>query len=119
LCQLEKFDDIIIATTNAFTSLDLAVYRRFHAKFELKPLFKKQKINLLKRVAKHYALFLDISWHQVNQWIDELPQLTPGDFNSVNHRLNWLAISKISDYVKQLEQEQQVKQKAKPIGFML
>ena len=118
LCQIENFDGILIATSNMLDVLDPAAYRRFHAKFELKPLKSEQKLALLKRISKQYQLNRDLSWLKLSEKLNQLPMLTPGDYNSVNGRLEWQGINTLSSYVEQLVCEQNLKQTAASIGFI-
>jgi len=110
LNQLEAFKGIVICTTNYLEALDKAVYRRFHFKLVLAPLLPKQRLKLLKKIAKQHNLVVSSTWRHITQQLNELLLLTPGDFNAVNARLTWLGIESVEDYLKELQVECNFKQ---------
>lgn len=87
LTQVERFEGIVICTTNFIDSLDEAVMRRFDAKIEFGFLTETQRRNLFVQLCST----LGISEHagesaKALDLLHSLATLTPGDFATVSRR---------------------------------
>ncbi len=82
LTQMEGFDGIFIATTNAIDDLDDAVYRRFDRALTFKPLSAAQRRTLVARVLADHGLSAALSSSE-RQILDGCEGLTVGDIAAV------------------------------------
>jgi len=86
LTQMEAFEGIFIASTNLVDTLDAASLRRFDFKVKFDYLTRPQRRAMLARVATEPAATpaRNVSAEQA---IDQLEQLTPGDFANALRQL--------------------------------
>lgn len=119
LTQLDHFKGKLIATTNSLEMLDSAVFRRFSAKVELKPLGKQQVLKAIEMFSSVLSLSADINTKEIEDQLSSLKHLTPGDFKAVNDRIPWLGISTLSKYIDELLEEVSYKSESKRIGFLV
>lgn len=103
--ELEKFQGIFIATTNYEKLLDTAILRRFSIRLEFYALRKEQAYQLFTATIKRLELTPDTFDVEVRDDIASLQSLTPGDFNAINTRLDWLGIRTASGYLQELKSE--------------
>ena len=118
MVRMERFNGILIATTNRFESLDKAILRRFRLKVRFDCLSEAHVCMILREVVR--------APHQ----LDELPpaalsrfnQLTPG---LIENALEQLALRGIRPYLHHLlpaldreQTEQFGGQPSKPMGFV-
>ncbi len=87
LIQIERFEGVVICTTNFIDSLDVAVMRRFDAKIEFGFLTESQRNRLFLQLCST----LGISDHggssiDAQEALRNLGMLTPGDFATVGRR---------------------------------
>lgn len=118
LTQLEHHPGRVFATTNFMTQLDPAVYRRFSAKIELRPLAPCQAEQLFAAVAQEHQLQQDIAQEQIQGQLGSLSNLTPGDFHAVARRAAWLSITTHSQFLSELAAEVAHKMPKQSIGFL-
>ena len=105
--QIEKFDGVLIATTNLLENIDTAFSRRFNYKIEFKKPNKAQRRRLWELMLPKHALFgEDFS-------IDELSsyQLTGGQINLiVKNTAYTVAVREeplfmLQDFIDEIEKE--------------
>lgn len=118
LQELDVHQGLVIATTNFNGNLDQAVYRRFYTKIELLPMQEEAKWDFLNLTTARLALKADMQERYIRPILISMTALTPGDFNAVNMRSEWINIETVSDYLRELKSELVFKQVAKPIGFV-
>ena len=115
LQQMENFDGIMVAATNFSTSLDPATMRRFTYKLELDYLEEDGKRMFFERMFK--AKLSDAEFSE----LDQLGNLTPGDFRTVRQELFYLGRERTNhDRIAALQSECALKKdgrRASRIGF--
>ncbi|WP_341678732.1 AAA family ATPase [Niveibacterium sp. SC-1] len=117
LCQIERFDGILLAATNLFDRLDPAVLRRFDAKIRFDWLSFERARQLLASAASELRLSMDDS---ALARLRGLTTLAPGDFALVMRQHRFRKIHSMAEFVTRLEAELAVKglSARKPIGFV-
>ena len=118
LTQMEQFDGLFICSTNLMQSLDQASLRRFALKIKFDFLKPEQRWQLFvaqtkKIPAQHGTRF--------RAALDQLTNLTPGDFATVRRQAKLLGVRLTPDeMLKRLTQESKTKGNAvsRPIGFI-
>ncbi|MDF1884475.1 AAA family ATPase, partial [Sulfurimonas sp. SAG-AH-194-C21] len=118
LVQMENFDGVFIATTNLMDNLDKASLRRFDLKLEFQALESEQAWKIFKEFAKELKLpKVDKAFKKE---IQNLKQLTPGDFAAVTRQNRFRPITDIKGFIQRLEDEIAVKheESGKVIGFL-
>ena len=116
LTQMESFSGVFIATTNLMEGLDQASFHRFDLKIKFDYLEGDQAWNLLKR----YCVLLEITEpkNTLKPSLDQLINLTPGDFAAVARRHHFQPITSAMAMVDALKAECNVKDGVKrAIGF--
>lgn len=121
LTQMEAFDGLFMACTNLVDSLDTASLRRFDFKVRLDYLRREQRRAMLQRVC---AASLHRGEEMVTALdrIDQLAQVTPGDFANVLRQLHVTGEPVVPMcVVRLLAMEVAMKPNARrrPIGFLL
>lgn len=115
LQQMENFDGIMVAATNFSTSLDPATMRRFTYKLEFDYLEEDGKCMFFERMFK--TKLSDEEFVELNQ----LENLTPGDFRTVRQELFYLGGTRTNlERIAALKAECEMKKdgKTRPkIGF--
>jgi hypothetical protein len=116
LTQMEAFEGIFFATTNLMDHLDTASLRRFDMKINFGYLKFDQRLILTQSVCD--ALKLDPTPH-LEECLQQLDQLTPGDFDNVLRQSRLRPIRAVTDLIDRLKQETRLKtlSASRPIGF--
>jgi transitional endoplasmic reticulum ATPase len=93
LTQMERFGGIFICTTNLMEKLDAASLRRFDFKVKFDYLNREQRWELFIQEAQRMGTTLPSDAEaltQLNQQVQRLTQLTPGDFAVANRQATLL-----------------------------
>lgn len=107
LVQMENFDGIFIATTNLMNNLDKASLRRFDLKLELNSLNKEQSWNMFKDFSKQLNLSNEMKLYKTQ--VENIKNLTPGDFAAVIRQNKFRAIKSNDDFINRLIEEVDIK----------
>ena len=107
LVQMENFDGIFIATTNLMNNLDKASLRRFDLKLELNSLNKEQSWNMFKDFSEQLNLPNEIEIYKTK--VENINNLTPGDFAAVVRQNKFRAIKSNYDFINRLIEEVNIK----------
>ncbi|CAA6810056.1 MAG: ATPase, AAA family [uncultured Sulfurovum sp.] len=118
LVQMEKFDGIVIATTNLIEHLDQASLRRFDLKLEFKSLLPEQ----LEKIFISYTKELNIeapTTHELHE-IRSMKKLTPGDFATISRQSKFKKVASATEFIKRLKEEQKLKKEknGNAMGFI-
>lgn len=92
LTQMEKFDGIVICTTNLRNIMDKAMQRRFHIMVEFKALKDEGVESLL---GKYFSQF-DFNEEDIRR-ISMFQSATPGDFGNLSSRLRFMNQEKVTE----------------------
>lgn len=118
LTQIERFEGLLVVSTNLMDSLDPAALRRFDLKLKFDYLTPMQRQNF----AKHQAQQLGLG--ELNEealyFIEGLALLTPGDFAAVFRRHQFAPFEEVRIWLNALQDECYFKpdfKKSKKIGF--
>ena len=117
LTQIERFEGIMVVSTNLMNVLDPAALRRFDLKLKFDYLTPQQRLDFAKQQAE--KLNLD-AWDETHsKRILELNLLTPGDFAAVARRHNFSPFDNLEEWLEALRSECSVKPEfaCKRIGF--
>jgi SpoVK/Ycf46/Vps4 family AAA+-type ATPase len=117
LTQMESFEGLLILTTNAVDSLDKASIRRFDFKVSFGAMRPSQAHDLL----LHYAVSLGMAEGGANviARLQQLNELTPGDFAAVARQHRLVPFADSGAFVEALQQECRLKHPASsPMGFV-
>ena len=120
LSQMERFEGILIGTTNLMTDLDHASIRRFNIKMKLNYLKPEGNLVFYERMLS--KLTKEPLGKGVKERVAKITQLAPGDFSIVRKRFSFFSPEKVThkSMVKALEAEARIKkvhQGRKKIGF--
>ncbi|HHE9434720.1 TPA: AAA family ATPase [Haemophilus influenzae] len=119
LTQIERFEGLMVVSTNLIEVLDPAALRRFDLKLKFDYLTLKQRLDFAKQQAEILGLPL-LSEEDLSQ-IESLNLLTPGDFAAVARRHQFSPFHKVQDWLMALQGECEVKPAfsatARRIGF--
>ena len=107
LTQIERFEGLMVVSTNLIEVLDLAALRRFDLKLKFDYLTLKQRLDFAKQQAEILGLPL-LSEEDLSQ-IESLNLLTPGDFAAVARRHQFSPFQKVQDWLNALQGECEVK----------
>ena len=107
LTQIERFEGLMVVSTNLIEVLDPAALRRFDLKLKFDYLTLKQRLDFTKQQAEILGLPL-LSEENLNQ-IESLNLLTPGDFAAVARRHPFSPFQKVQDWLMALQGECEVK----------
>ena len=115
LTQMEKFEGIVICTTNLRNIMDKAMQRRFHIMVEFKALKDEGVESLL---GKYFPEF-DFSEEDIRR-ISRFQSATPGDFGNLFSRLRFMNQEKvtetyITDELCKMQEEKELGKRS--IGF--
>lgn len=117
LTQMEEFNGLLIATTNLIDTIDRASLRRFDAKVKFDYLNPNQRYMAFDNLCSE----LEISSTEVieGRFLDDLDNLTMGDFASIRRKNRFSPIRKDSDLFSALVMESELKGEVKKrrIGF--
>ena len=111
LTQLERFEGIVVCTTNFIDHLDPAAMRRFDSKVEFLSLRVEQRQSLFRQLCQSVDIDPDHEDSQsAVQQLAALDTLTPGDFATVARQLRLFNTHPpISQIVSALAEEQRYK----------
>ena len=119
LTQIERFEGLMVVSTNLIEVLDPAALRRFDLKLKFDYLTLKQRLDFAKQQAE--ILGLPLSSEEDLSQIESLNLLTPGDFAAVARRHQFSPFHKVQDWLMALQGECEVKPAfsatARRIGF--
>ena len=107
LTQIERFEGLMVVSTNLIEVLDHAALRRFDLKLKFDYLTLKQRLDFAKQQAEILGLPL-LSEEDLSQ-IESLNLLTPGDFAAVARRHQFSPFHKVQDWLMALQGECEVK----------
>ncbi|HHF3866230.1 AAA family ATPase [Haemophilus influenzae] len=107
LTQIERFEGLMVVSTNLIEVLDPAALRRFDLKLKFDYLTLKQRLDFAKQQAEILGFPL-LSEENLNQ-IESLNLLTPGDFAAVARRHQFSPFQKVQDWLMALKGECEVK----------
>ena len=107
LTQIERFEGLMVVSTNLIEVLDPAALRRFDLKLKFDYLTLKQRLDFAKQQAEILGLPL-LSKEDLSQ-IESLNLLTPGDFAAVARRHQFSPFHKVQDWLMALQGECEVK----------
>ncbi|EIJ74375.1 AAA family ATPase [Haemophilus haemolyticus] len=107
LTQIERFEGLMVVSTNLIEVLDPAALRRFDLKLKFDYLTLKQRLDFAKQQAEILGLPL-LSKEDLSQ-IESLNLLTPGDFVAVARRHQFSPFQKVQDWLSALQGECEVK----------
>ena len=107
LTQIERFEGLMVVSTNLIEALDPAALRRFDLKLKFDYLTLKQRLDFAKQQAEILAL-PSLSEEDLSQ-IESLNLLTPGDFAAVARRHQFSPFQKVQDWLSALQGECEVK----------
>ena len=115
LTQMEKFEGIVICTTNLRNIMDKAMQRRFHIMVEFKALKDEGVESLLGKYFPHF----DFSEADIRR-ISRFQSATPGDFGNLSSRLRFMNQEKvtktyITDELCKMQEEKEFGKRS--IGF--
>ena len=92
LTQMEKFEGIVICTTNLRNIMDKAMQRRFHIMVEFKALKDEGVESLLGKYFSHF----DFNEEDIRR-ISSFQSATPGDFGNLSSRLRFMNQEKVTE----------------------
>lgn len=92
LTQMEKFEGIVICTTNLRNIMDKAMQRRFHIMVEFKALKDEGVQSLLGKYFPHF----DFNEEDIRR-ILRYQSATPGDFGNLSSRLRFMNHEKVTE----------------------
>lgn len=107
LTQIERFEGLMVVSTNLIEVLDPAALRRFDLKLKFDYLTLKQRLDFAKQQAEILGL-PSLSEEDLIQ-IESLNLLTPGDFAVVARRHQFSPFQKVQDWLSALQGECEVK----------
>ena len=107
LTQIERFEGLMVVSTNLIEVLDPAALRRFDLKLKFDYLTLKQRLDFTKQQAEILGL-PSLSEENLTQ-IESLNLLTPGDFAAVARRHQFSPFQKVQDWLMALQGECEVK----------
>ena len=115
LTQMEKFEGIVICTTNLRNIMDKAMQRRFHIMVE----FKALKDEGVERLLGKYFPQFDFNEEDIRR-ISRFQSATPGDFGNLSSRLRFMNQEKvtetyITDELCKMQEEKELGKRS--IGF--
>lgn len=115
LTQMEKFEGIVICTTNFRNIMDKAMQRRFHIMVEFKALKDEGVESLLGKYFPHF----DFNEEDIRM-ISRFQSATPGDFGNLSSRLRFMNQEKvnekyITDELCKMQEEKELGKRS--IGF--
>ena len=117
LTQIERFEGIMVVSTNLMNVLDPAALRRFDLKLKFDYLTPQQRLDFAKQQAEKLNLGV---WDETySKRMLELNLLTPGDFAAVARRHNFSPFENLEEWLEALCSECRVKPEfsRKKVGF--
>ncbi|MWQ87568.1 ATP-binding protein [Glaesserella parasuis] len=117
LTQIEKFEGLLVVSTNLMDGLDPAALRRFDLKLHFNYLKPEQAIKFAQEQVNKLSLpdLTDVEQDRIAQ----LRNLTPGDFAAVARRHRFAPFDNLDEWLKAIKAECEIKQGkvARRIGF--
>ena len=118
LTQIEKFEGLLVVSTNLMEGLDPAALRRFDLKLHFNYLKPEQAVKFAQEQANTLSLpaLTDVEQDRVAQ----LRNLTPGDFAAVARRHRFAPFENVDEWLKAIKAECEIKQEnnRRSIGFL-
>ena len=117
LTQIERFEGLMVVSTNLMNVLDPAALRRFDLKLKFDYLTPQQRLDFAKQQAEKLNLGV---WDEPHsKRLLELNLFTPGDFVAVARRHNFSPFENLEDWLEALYGECRVKPafSRKKVGF--
>ena len=117
LTQIERFEGVMVVSTNLMNVLDPAALRRFDLKLKFDYLTPQQRLDFAKQQAEKLNLGV---WDEPHsKRLLELNLLTPGDFSAVARRHNFSPFENLEEWLDALRGECLVKPEfsRKKVGF--
>ena len=118
LTQIERFEGLLIVSTNLMDILDPAALRRFDLKLKFDYLSAAQRQDFAQNQAKYLGL------GELNEgdlhFIERLNLLTPGDFAAVTRRHQFAPFEEAKSWLNALQEECEIKpqyNQTRRIGF--
>ena len=117
LTQIERFEGLMVVSTNLMNVLDPAALRRFDLKLKFDYLTPQQRLDFAKQQAEKLNLGAWADTH--SKRILELNLLTQGDFAAVARRHNFSPFENLEEWLDALRGECRVKPEfsRKKVGF--
>ncbi|PJG83439.1 ATP-binding protein [Caviibacterium pharyngocola] len=117
LTQIEKFDGLMVVSTNLLDELDPASLRRFDLKLQFDYLTESQRLALAKAQCEKLGFALNAP---TQAKIARLYHLTPGDFATVARRHRFAEFDNAEEWADALEEECLLKkaENKRTIGFV-
>ncbi|MEE3696743.1 AAA family ATPase [Glaesserella parasuis] len=117
LTQIEKFEGLLVVSTNLMDGLDPAALRRFDLKLHFDYLKPEQAVKFAQEQVNKLSLpdLTDVEQDRIAQ----LRNLTPGDFAAVARRHRFAPFENVDEWLKAIKAECEIKQGkvARRIGF--
>lgn len=117
LTQIEKFEGLLVVSTNLMDGLDPAALRRFDLKLHFDYLKPEQVVKFAQEQVNKLSLpdLTDVE----QDCIAQLRNLTPGDFAAVARRHRFAPFDNLDEWLKAIKAECEIKQGkvARSIGF--
>lgn len=117
LTQIEKFEGLLVVSTNLMDGLDPAALRRFDLKLHFDYLKPEQAVKFAQEQVNKLSLpdLTDVE----QDCIAQLRNLTPGDFAAVARRHRFAPFDNLDEWLKAIKAECEIKQGkvARRIGF--
>lgn len=116
LTQMEKFNGIVICTTNLRNIMDKAMQRRFHIMVE----FKALKDDGVRTLLKDYFTQFNFSETEIKR-ISRYQSATPGDFGNLASRLRFMNQEKVTKtYITEelCKMQEEKESGSRSIGFV-
>ncbi|NBI42367.1 hypothetical protein GVX76_02475 [[Haemophilus] felis] len=103
LTQIEKFEGLLVVSTNLMDGLDPAALRRFELKLHFDYLNSEQR----RRLAQEQAVKLGLQMTNSMDFerIAQLNNLTPGDFAAVARRHRFSTFDTVEEWINALADE--------------
>lgn len=118
LTQIERFEGLLIVSTNLMDILDPAALRRFDLKLKFDYLSTIQRQDFAKKQAKYLGLG-ELNEENLH-FIERLNLLTPGDFAAVTRRHQFAPFEEAKSWLNALQEECEIKpqyNQTRRIGF--
>ncbi|MDO4794852.1 MAG: ATP-binding protein [Brachymonas sp.] len=117
LTQIERFDGLLVVSTNLMHQLDYAALRRFDLKIRFSYLKEKQLLLLARQQAGQLGL-PNLSDEQEER-LKQMHQLAPGDFSAIARRHRFAVFDDVDAWIDALVKECELKpQESRKMGFM-
>ncbi|MDD6910136.1 AAA family ATPase [Actinobacillus minor] len=118
LTQIEKFEGLLVVSTNLMDGLDPAALRRFDLKLHFDYLKPEQAVKFAQEQANKLSLpdLTDVEQDRIAQ----LRNLTPGDFAAIARRHRFAPFDNLDEWLRAIKAECEIKQesKSRSIGFL-